>query len=105
MAPAITTGEYARRTFWLVTASAACDSRRRRSIGGRSAVAVTATAAAASNIALIGFTVPESVLAQAFRHARAEAEFPTSGLNEQIGRNSYRCERKVNNMQTRGGVP
>jgi hypothetical protein len=55
-------------------------------------VAVTVTAAAASNIerALIGSTVPESVLAQAFRHARAEAEFPTSGLNEQIGRNSYR---------------
>jgi len=29
-APALTIGEYARRTFWLVTASAACDSRRRR---------------------------------------------------------------------------
>src|SRR5450755_489034 len=65
-APAITIGEYAPCTFWLVTASAACDSRRRRSIGGRSAVAVATAVAAASNIgrALFGSTVPRSVPAQ-----------------------------------------
>jgi len=57
-APAITIGEYARRTFWLVTASAACDNRRRRSMGGRSTVA-DAAAAAAFNMerALIGSIV------------------------------------------------
>src|ERR1700687_4027344 len=86
--PAITIGEYARRTFWLVTASAARDRRRRRSTRARSAAA----AAAASNIerALIGSTVLKSVLARAFRHARAEAEFPNPRLKGQIGRNSYR---------------
>jgi hypothetical protein len=40
--------------------------------------------------ALIGFTVSKSVPAQAFRHARAEAEFLASRLRGQIGRNSYR---------------
>jgi hypothetical protein len=46
-------------------------------------VAVAAAEAAAFNIerALIGSTVPKSVLAQASRHARAEAEFPASWLN------------------------
>src|ERR1700687_1191004 len=106
-APAITIGEYARRTFWLVTASAACDSRRRRSIGRRSAVAVAAAVAAASNMerALIGSTVSKSVLAQAFRHARAEAEFPASRLRGQIGRNSYRWYRGFNVLQTRRDSP
>jgi hypothetical protein len=56
------------------------------------AVAVAAAAAAASSMerALIGSTVSKSVLAQASRHARAEAEFPASRINGQIGRNSYR---------------
>src|ERR1700759_5055567 len=83
-APAITIGEYARRTFWLVTASAACDSRRRRSIGGRSVAVVAAAAAAASNMerALIGSTVSKSVPAQASRHARAEAENLAHGLTD-----------------------
>src|SRR3984957_7014963 len=83
-APAITIGEYARRTFWLVTASAACDSRRRRSIGGRSVAEVPAPAAASSNMerALIGSTVSKSVPAQASRHARAEAENPAHGLTD-----------------------
>jgi hypothetical protein len=64
----------------LATASAACDSRRRRSIGGRSAEAV----AAASNIerALIGSTVSKSVLARASRCTRAEAEFTPTGLTD-----------------------
>ena len=41
-------------------------------------VAVAAAVAAASSIerALIGSTVSKSVLAQAYRNARAEAEFP-----------------------------
>jgi hypothetical protein len=58
-APLITIGEYARRTFWLVTASAACDNRRRRSMGGRSAEVDAAAVAAAFNMerALIGSTV------------------------------------------------
>ncbi|QWG25710.1 hypothetical protein KMZ93_12940 [Bradyrhizobium sediminis] len=52
-------------------------------------MAVAAAAAAASNIerALIGSTVSTSVLAQASRDARAEAEFPASRLRGQIGRN------------------
>jgi hypothetical protein len=75
-----------------VTASAACESRRRRSIGGRPAVAVAEAADAAFIIgrALIDSTEFKSVLAQAFRDTRAEAESPASRLRGQIGRNGYR---------------
>jgi hypothetical protein len=53
-------------------------------------VAEAADAAFSMESALIGSTVSKSVLAQASRHARAEAEFPASRLRGQIGRNSYR---------------
>src|SRR5580692_6967068 len=99
--PAITIGEYARRTFWLVTARAAGDSRRRRSTAGRPDVTAAAAAVAAFSIerALIGSTVSWSVVqirsCTGIWHARAGAKFPASRLSGQIGRNSYQGEERL----------
>jgi len=91
-----TAGGAVRAAGDLAGAVVAFDGRR----GGRSA------AAAASSIerALIGSTVSKSVLAQAFRHARAEAEFPASRINGQIGRNGFSVVRMVNDRQTRRDI-